>query len=114
MTGASVAAELGIPLDAADRGFLDELQSWLDEHLPTARPPRDRAGRIAWMRAWEAEAAAGRWVAIHWPEEYGGRAATALQQLLYHVELNRRRAPKLIGYTGLNLCGPTLIAHGTP
>lgn len=106
--------ELGLSLGPEDEAFLDELRTWLDEHVPTDRPPRDPAERLAWLRRWQATLAEGRWVAIGWPVEHGGRAATPLQQLLYLTEVGARRAPSVIGSIGLNLCGPTLIAHGTP
>ncbi|HYH50679.1 MAG TPA: acyl-CoA dehydrogenase family protein [Acidimicrobiia bacterium] len=113
MRQTAVTAELGIELDDADHTFLDELGAWLDDHLPADRPPRDPGARVAWLRDWQAELDRGRWVAPSWPTEYGGRAATPLQQLLYHVEMNRRRVPMVIGQIGLNLCGATLITHGT-
>jgi alkylation response protein AidB-like acyl-CoA dehydrogenase len=57
--------------------------------------------------------AEGRWIAIHWPEEFGGRSATVEQQIAYHAELARRGVPRPLGHIGLNLCGPTLIRHGS-
>ena len=114
MSGLGALDELGLSIGAEDEAFLVELRTWLDEHLPADRPPRDPGERLAWMRRWQAELADGRWVAIGWPVEHGGRAATPLQQLLYLTELGARRAPAVIGQIGLNLCGPTLIAHGSP
>lgn len=113
MTERGALAELGIAVDGQDAAFLDELSTWLEQNLPVEPPPRDPAGRITWLRAWQARLAEGRWVAIGWPVAHGGRAATPLQQLLFLTELGRRRAPMVVGQIGLNLCGPTLIAHGT-
>jgi alkylation response protein AidB-like acyl-CoA dehydrogenase len=58
--------------------------------------------------------AAGGWAAIAWPTEFGGRAATARQQLIFYLTSAERRVPPLAGRIGLNLCGPTLITHGSP
>ncbi|MGH9138612.1 MAG: acyl-CoA dehydrogenase family protein [Acidimicrobiales bacterium] len=113
MTDPDAVAELGIPIVGDDEAFLVELRAWLDEHLPTDPPPGDPTGRIAWLRAWQGTLAAGRWVAVGWPAAHRGRDATPIQQLLYLTELGRRRAPMVIGQIGLNLCGPTIIAHGT-
>jgi len=107
------AADLGLQLEPDDVAFAAELREWLDEHLPADRPPRDPEERIAWLRCWQAELDRGRWVAVAWPEEHGGRAATPVQQLLYHLEMSQRRAPMVVGQIGLNLCGPTLVAHGS-
>ncbi len=48
-----------------------------------------------------------------WPEAYGGRAAGALTHYVVQEELARARAPELVGRIGVNLVGPTLLAHGT-
>lgn len=113
MTELGALAELGVSIEGDDAAFLGELSAWLDAHLPTEPPPRDPVERVSWLRAWQATLAEGRWVAIGWPEEHGGRAATPMQQLLQLTELARRRAPMVVGQIGLSLCGPTLIAHGT-
>jgi alkylation response protein AidB-like acyl-CoA dehydrogenase len=57
--------------------------------------------------------AADRWVGIHWPTEYGGRSATPVQVALYNLEYARSRAPQPVNRVGINLAGPTLLAHGT-
>lgn len=110
--------DLDIDLSDADAAFGSEWSAWLDGHLPAihdellaAKSPADkqRAGRN-----WQSQVAAGGWAAISWPAEFGGRAATARQQLLYYLISAERRVPPLAGRIGINLCGPTLIAHGTP
>jgi alkylation response protein AidB-like acyl-CoA dehydrogenase len=68
----------------------------------------------ALAREWQSQMAAGGWAAITWPPEFGGRAATVRQQLIFYLTSAERRVPPLAGRIGLNLCGPTLIAHGTP
>jgi alkylation response protein AidB-like acyl-CoA dehydrogenase len=57
--------------------------------------------------------AAGKWVGLHWPKEYGGRSATLAQQVIFNTELVARRIPQLPGHRGLTIVGPTLIEHGT-
>src|SRR5262249_53677465 len=54
------------------------------------------------------------WVAIGWPAEHGGRDASFTEQLLFHLESSERRVPGAVGRIGLNLCGPTIVRHGTP
>lgn len=109
---------LDIDLSPQDADFAAEWSTWLDEHLPTMHAQFRNAGssadRDALARGWQAQMAAGRWAAITWPEQFGGRAATARQQLLFYLTSAERRVPPLAGRIGLNLCGPTLIAHGSP
>jgi alkylation response protein AidB-like acyl-CoA dehydrogenase len=108
-------AELGVQLTESDRAFLAEWRSWLDKALPSAGPaPRAGTERLAWLRDWQARLDAGRWVAIGWPKEFGGRAASFVEQLLFHLESNDRNVPGPVGRIGIALCGPTLIHHGTP
>ena len=45
--------------------------------------------------------------------EYGGRSATPVQVALYNLEYARSRAPQPVNRVGINLAGPTLLAHGT-
>ena len=97
-----------------------EVREWLGEHLPweygKGLPPRfdDLAEEVAFGREWQAKLAAGRWVGVGWPREYGGRGAGPVEHYIVIEELARGRAPELVGRIGVNLVGPTLLAHGTP
>ncbi len=64
-------------------------------------------------RKWQATMHVAGWVGISWPREYGGRGATLIEQIIYDEEYSRARAPVLPGYSGLSLCGPTLMHWGT-
>jgi alkylation response protein AidB-like acyl-CoA dehydrogenase len=79
-------------------------------------PPRfdDLTDEVAFGREWQAKLAEGRWVGVAWPEEYGGRGAGPVEHFIVTEELARARAPELVGRIGINLVGPTLLAHGTP
>ncbi len=68
---------------------------------------------MAWGREWQATLAADRWVGVHWPSAYGGRSATPVQVALYQSEYARSQAPQPVNRVGINLVGPTLLAHGT-
>ena len=95
-----------------------EVRDWLHEHLPweygKGLPPRfdDLADEVAFGRDWQAQLAEGRWVGVAWPEEYGGRGAGPVEHFIVTEELARARAPELVGRIGINLVGPTLLAHG--
>jgi alkylation response protein AidB-like acyl-CoA dehydrogenase len=73
----------------------------------------DADEEIAWGRAWQARLASGRWVGIHWPEAFGGRGASPVQVAIFNLEYARARAPQPVNRVGINLAGPTLLAHGT-
>jgi alkylation response protein AidB-like acyl-CoA dehydrogenase len=97
----------------------NEFRSWLQEHLPwpygEGLPPRfdDLSETVAFGRRWQADLAADRWVGVTWPRHLGGRGVGALENYVVIEELARARAPELVGRIGVNLVGPTLMAHGT-
>jgi len=97
----------------------DEVRSWLRANLQweygKGLPPRfdDLAEEVAFGREWQAKLAGGRLVGVAWPEEYGGRGAGPVEHYIVTEELARARAPELVGRIGVNLVGPTLLAHGT-
>jgi alkylation response protein AidB-like acyl-CoA dehydrogenase len=103
------------PSEASFRG---ELRAWLDDHLPwtygEGLPPRfdDLAEEVRYLRQWQADLARGRWVGVAWPGAYGGRGAGPVEHFIVSEELARARAPELVGRIGVNLVGPTLLAHG--
>ena len=96
-----------------------ECRTWLYDHLPweygTGLPPRfDRLDEeVAFGRRWQAQLADGGWVGVAWPTEFGGRGAGPLAHFVVQEELARARAPELVGRIGINLVGPTVMAHGT-
>ena len=96
-----------------------ECRAWLRANLPweygKGFPPRydDLAEEVAFLRTWQRKLADARFVGITWPAEYGGRGAGALQHYVVQEELARARAPELVGRIGINLVGPTLLAHAT-
>jgi alkylation response protein AidB-like acyl-CoA dehydrogenase len=104
----------------ADEATLrEEIRGWLREHLPweygKGLPPRfdDLAAEVTFGREWQAKLARGRWVGVGWPHEFGGRGGGPIEHYIVTEELARGRAPELVGRIGVNLVGPTLLAHAT-
>lgn len=121
---------------AEDEAFRAELVSWLDEHLPAFlaewAEDEDRAtgdsdgaeaaagpaasGIMAAMerrRAWQRKLNEGRWAAISWPAEWGGRDATVTQSVIYAETMARYRTPGIYNANGLWQIGPMIIRWGT-
>ncbi|HYA67176.1 MAG TPA: acyl-CoA dehydrogenase family protein, partial [Acidimicrobiales bacterium] len=96
-----------------------EIRGWLRAHLPweygIGLPPRtdDLAEEVAFLRGWQSELAGAGWVGVTWPTAYGGRGLGPAANFVVQEELARARAPELVGRIGVNLAGPTLLAHGT-
>jgi alkylation response protein AidB-like acyl-CoA dehydrogenase len=104
---------MDLALKPEDEAFAASFRDWLARHLE--RPPAfvDLADEVAWGRQWQATLAADHWVGVHWPSEYGGRSATPVQVALYQSEYARSQAPQPVNRVGINLVGPTLLAHGS-
>ena len=97
----------------AEERFAGDVREWLGAHVQVPERFETIAEEVDFGRAWQAELAAGRWVGIHWPAQYGGRGATPVEVALYNMEYARSRALQPVNRVGINLAGPTLLAHGT-
>jgi alkylation response protein AidB-like acyl-CoA dehydrogenase len=104
---------MDLSFTAAELAFAAEIRAWLAEHKDPPPAFDSLDDEVAWGRAWQAELAADRWVGVHWPVEYGGRGATPVEVALYNMEYARSRALQPVNRVGINLAGPTLLAHGT-
>jgi alkylation response protein AidB-like acyl-CoA dehydrogenase len=104
-----------------DEAFRDELRGWLDEYLPPFLASEELAddsslsGEKSQQRraAWQRLLNGGRWAAVGWPVEYGGRDATAMQRIIYSEVMAEYRTPGLFNPNGLWQIGPMIIAWGT-
>jgi alkylation response protein AidB-like acyl-CoA dehydrogenase len=96
-----------------ERDFAAGVRSWLRDHLELPGAFASIAEEVAWGRRWQATLAGDRWVGLHWPSEYGGRGAPPVQVAIFNTEYARAGAPQPVNRVGLNLAGPTLLAHGT-
>ena len=106
-----------------DDAFRNELRAWLERHLAEFRESEEegaRGGSAALMstmerrRAWQRRLNEGRWAAINWPTEWGGREATIMQNVIYSEEMARARTPGIYNANGIWQIGPMIIRWGTP
>lgn len=99
--------------------FRHTLRIWLEENLPEGwlegkrELPTELDKYSGFLRSWQRKLYEGGWAAIAWPEKYGGRDATLMEEIIYQQEMVRVKAPVLINYIGIHMVGPTLIQMGT-
>ncbi len=112
---------------AEDEAFRAELKGWLDAHLPPFLEKwadEDQAetagagasgvmGAMERRRAWQRELHTGRWAAINWPIEWGGREATVTQNVIYSEVMASYRTPGIYNANGLWQIGPMILHWGT-
>jgi alkylation response protein AidB-like acyl-CoA dehydrogenase len=96
-----------------EQTFALEVRDWLAANVEVPERFETIADEVEFGRRWQARLAEGRWVGIHWPEAYGGRGASPVEVAIFNMEYARSRALQPINRVGINLAGPTLLAHGT-
>jgi hypothetical protein len=98
-----------------EEAFRLEARTWLEAHVPkTPMHSFDTAEGFQRHREWERTLNSGRWSAVNWPVEYGGRGANLIQWLIFEEEYFRAGAPGRVNQNGIFLLGPTLMEFGTP
>ncbi|NLT04688.1 MAG: acyl-CoA dehydrogenase [Solirubrobacterales bacterium] len=103
---------MDLTLSPNEQAFADELRGWLADNHPGEEPAGDEAAwqfRLDWQRRLHERGYAG----LSWPEEYGGRGATLIEQAIFGEEMARARAPMAANVLGLVMGGPVVIAHGS-
>jgi len=106
---------------AEDESFRVELQSWLDANLAdflAMGEIGDEHGDLtrrtmARRQAWQRRLNEGRWAAINWPVEWGGREATIMQNVIYSEVMAEAKTPGLYNPNGIWQIGPMIIRWGT-
>jgi alkylation response protein AidB-like acyl-CoA dehydrogenase len=104
---------MDLSFSADEAEFATEVQGWLAANLEEPPLFSTVAEEVEWGRRWQARLAAARWVGLNWPVDCGGRGAPPSHVAIFNAEYARAQAPQLVNRVGLNLAGPTLLAHGT-
>jgi len=103
---------MDLSLSAAEESFRDELRSWLDANHPGREPEGDEAA-FGFRKDWQKKLFEAGWAGVSWPQEFGGRGATLIEQAIFNEEMVRAQAPSVANVLGIAMGGPTVIAHGT-
>jgi len=94
--------------------FRSEVRKFVTENWapppPTSRPGDEQTNEA--MRRYEKKLAERGWLTMAWPREYGGLAATHMEQLIFREESAYQGAPGS-GGQGISMVGPCLMVHGT-
>ena len=104
-----------------DEEFRAELRGWLAANLPEFKelgeigPTQSDATLRTMQRrqAWQRRLNEGRWAAINWPQAWGGREATIMQNVIYSQEMAEAKAPGIYNANGIWQIGPMILRWGT-
>jgi alkylation response protein AidB-like acyl-CoA dehydrogenase len=109
------------PQEAA---FRAQARAWIDANAPKqfeTELVKASLGRIKLQKHdivevakdWQKKKSDAGWVCLHWPKEYGGRGATAIERVIWQQEEGiyfKLTTPFQIGE---GMCGPTLMTYGS-
>jgi alkylation response protein AidB-like acyl-CoA dehydrogenase len=107
--------DLTYPPDAEE--FRGEIRAWLEENLPdgwfddgfTMSPEERRKFHEDWTQ----KLFDGGWICASWPQEYGGKGLSIMQNVVLNEEFARAGAPLRADFFGDTLVGPTILQWGT-
>ena len=118
--------------DATQAEFRSRVRTFIEERLPdyygrslengahlgpfsenwggdrVSEDERPRSAATAWADALSEQ----RWVAPHWPEQYGGGGLSSMEQFILKQEMARAGAPS-VGGGGVQMLGPAILVHGS-
>jgi alkylation response protein AidB-like acyl-CoA dehydrogenase len=106
-------------LSSTEKAFRDEVRAWLTANRPAwadTEADAESAEEEGWLErrvTWQRQLHEAGYIGLNWPQEYGGRGATLMEQLIFSQEMVETRAPDPINVIGLGMGGPVIIHHGT-
>ncbi len=102
-----------------DSEFRDQVRTWLNENLSSEfLEVGGKGGAIDdqhWevRLEWEKLLGENKWLGMSWPQEFGGRNSTFMEQVIFNQEYVRANAPARASFFGEGLFAPTVLAFGT-
>jgi alkylation response protein AidB-like acyl-CoA dehydrogenase len=106
-----------------EEAFRSELRGWLARNmkeLPSwwgkpdvAGPEIDSNEYHQFSLWWHKKLYQAGFAGITWPKEYGGRAGTLMEEVIFYEEIARHRAPGFANVHGTGWCGPAILRFGT-
>ena len=78
------------------------------------RTGQNAPGALERAKDWQARKYAAGFAGIAWPEEWGGRGGSPIEQVIYNQEEAHYAVPRGFFEIGLGMCIPTLCSWGTP
>ncbi|MEM9742479.1 MAG: acyl-CoA dehydrogenase family protein [Pseudomonadota bacterium] len=93
----------------SEAAFRAEARGWLEANAPTAD---ELAGMDAMARGkyWQKKKAEAGWACIRWPKAYGGRDASAIEQVILNQEEAKVDVPETGMFSiGQGMAAPTLM-----
>jgi alkylation response protein AidB-like acyl-CoA dehydrogenase len=90
--------------------FREEARRWLQANAPSEA---ELAGldHIQRAKLWQKRKYDAGYACIRWPKEYGGRGASAIEQVIWNQEESKFDVPQGVFAIGQGMAAPTLMAY---
>ncbi|MBK81308.1 MAG: acyl-CoA dehydrogenase [Gammaproteobacteria bacterium] len=89
--------------------FREEARAWLKDNVPKASE-LEGLGYIEQAKLWQKRKYDAGWACITWPKEYGGRGASAIEQVIWNQEEAKHDdLPGGVFSIGQGMAAPTLM-----
>ena len=99
----------------SDQRFREEIASFVESDLPwdwrTQSVDAEEPDDAVLVKEFKKKLADRGWLTMAWPEEYGGRAAPHISQMIFNEEMAYRGVPA--SDAGVRMVGPILMLYGT-
>ncbi|MFW6092558.1 MAG: acyl-CoA dehydrogenase family protein, partial [Pseudomonadota bacterium] len=92
--------------------FREEARAWLKENVPTEKE-LEGLDYLQQAKLWQKRKYDAGWACITWPKEYGGRGASAIEQVIWNQEESKYELPGGVFGIGQGMAAPTLMAYAT-
>jgi alkylation response protein AidB-like acyl-CoA dehydrogenase len=105
---------MDLSFTAAEQEFRREARDWLTANMPagTYAPPGTPEA-VRESREWDRLLFEAGWSVITWPKDYGGRAASLTEWLIFEEEYHALGGPYRMSQNGISLLAPAIFAFGT-
>ena len=104
-----------IEYNAEERAFRDEVRAFLNDNLPAEVAEKVKSYKRLTpqeMIDWHRVLGEKGWLAVHWPEEYGGPGWSPIQKHIFEEECAEAGSPRLLPF-GINMVAPVILKFGT-
>ena len=97
---------------AQEAEFRNQARTWLEQNVPS-REELDGLDEIESGKLWQKRKYEAGWACIRWPKEYGGRDATAIENVIWGQEESQFSVPGGVFGIGQGMAAPTLMSWAT-
>ena len=97
--------------------FRKKCRDWLEKNAkPKTGVEKNEFANINYLQAakdWQKKKYDAGWAMLHWPKEYGGIAASAIERIIWSEEESKFDVPRGIFEIGLGMCGPVMMEYAS-